>query len=889
MLPESDDTRFLTRSLICQTLSWAALVCLVILDLRALSDLSATLLLPPLVLLAQRCGGSLFRNSLFVGAALATVSPGLITLASGEQSSGFVSIWGDRLIVLATLLLIYRQARKSLSAQVHTQELLATDRHQKTMLDTLSKHLPLQMWSADADGNLIHASEHLVEFTGASEQEILADWPSFLHPEDRERVVHEWKTAVQKGDYFVAEFRLHRHDGKYLWHKTQASPVFDPGNHRPYSWLGSAYNIDDLVRLRLRADQLAARLRQTIDSITDAFLTLDSDFRITYINQKATDIFASHSGSLLGKSIWEIGVEHPGNSLAGKLRECMTNRQESHFEARYPAGGQWFDVRIYPSDRGLTIYLLDITESKREKEQLSLLNNAVARLNDIILITEASPLDKPGPRIVFVNDAFERKTGYRRDEVLGKSPRILQGSGTQRSELDRIRAALESNVPIRSQLLNYTKTGDELWLEIEIVPVANEQGQNTHLIAVERDITEQRKLEHQLIVAQRMESIGQLTGGVAHDFNNLLGVIIANADLLQGELEKHEAWQLSGMVDLIIRAAERGAALTQNMLAFARRQPLHPQNIDLGSLLADITPILRSSAGERNKLHLNVSKDVWPVEIDVAQMENSLINLTLNARDAMPAGGTITITLANCIVSEDDAAPNPGLAAGEYVLLEFSDTGEGMSKETVARVFEPFFTTKEKLGGTGLGLSTIYGFIKQSDGYIHVSSERGKGTVFRLYLRRAQSSLSDTPASHSLETQADEPHPYNQTILVVEDNRDMQRVNAMTLEAAHFRVVMTSDAMEAIRILGRRSDIDLVLSDIVMPGNLSGIDLAEHIRIEYPDLPVILTSGYSELGHLSGDERWKQFEFLKKPYRPRDLLSAILKTLGEGDGRKRTT
>ena len=884
MLRESDDTTFLSRDFLSQTFSWLALVCLVILDFQAFSDLSPTLLLPPLILMAQNCGGNLFRKSLLVAAAMGTVFTGLLARGPDEQPE-LLNIWGDRLIVLATLLLIYRQAKKSFSAQAHTQELLATERHQKTMLDTLSKHLPLQMWSADGAGNLTHASEHLVEFTGAPEQDILANWPSFLHPGDRERVVQEWALAVQRGDYFVSEFRLSRHDGNYFWHKTQASPVFDSEGRGPVSWLGSAYDIDDLVRLRLRADRLAGRLRQTIDSITDAFLTLDSDFRITYINQKATDIFSPHSGSLLGKSVWEIGVEHPENSLAGKLRDCMANREESHFEARYPPGGQWFDVRIYPSDRGLTIYLLDITESKHEKEQLLLLNNAVARLNDIILITEASPLDKPGPRIVFVNDAFERKTGFRREEVIGKSPRILQGPGTQRPELDRIRAALENNEPIRSQLLNYTKTGEELWLEIEIVPVANERGENTHLIAVERDITEQRKLEHQLIVAQRMESIGQLTGGVAHDFNNLLGVVIGNADLLQSELEKHEAWQLSGMVDLIIRAAERGAALTQNMLAFSRRQPLHPKRIDLGSLLEDVTPILRSSAGERNRLELNVSEGVWPVEIDVAQMENTLINLTLNARDAMPVGGTITINLTNCIVSEDAAAQTPGLAAGQYVLLEFSDTGEGMSKETVARAFEPFFTTKEKRGGTGLGLSTIYGFIKQSDGYIHVSSERGQGSVFKLYLRRAQFALSDKPAPDSSETQPGEPHPQNQTILVVEDNRDMQRVNAMTLEAAHFRVVMASDATEAIRILSRRGDIDLVLSDIVMPGNLSGLDLAEHIRSQYPGLPVILTSGYSELGQLSGDERWKRFEFLKKPYRPRDLVAAITKNLEAGDGK----
>lgn len=790
-------------------------------------------------------------------------------------------MWGERLIVLLTLFLIYRQGQRSETIQAYAEKLLLSEKQQRNVLDILSKHLPLKMWRADSSGNLVHASKHFVEFTGVPEQEILADWPSFLHPEDRELIVESWAKSVEQGKPFIGTFRLRQSNGRYLWHKTQASPVFGPRKDRPESWLGSAYNIDDLVQLRERADDLASRLRQTIDSITDAFLTLDADFRITYINRKAAEIFGPLVDNLLGKTVWEIGADHPDSDLGEHLRRCMSNRQEAHFETRYPPGGKWFDVRVYASSPGLTIYLLDITESKHEKEQLSLLNNAVSRLNDIVQITEAAPLDDPGPKIVFVNDAFERKTGYTRSETIGKSPRILQGPGTQRAELARIREALEQERPVRSQLLNYTKAGEEIWLELEIVPVSNEHGEITHFIAVERDISEQRVLEHQLAVAQRMESIGQLTGGVAHDFNNLLGVIIGNADLLQSELEKRETWDLSGLVDLIVKAAERGAALTQNMLAFARRQPLHPKRTDVNELVKELVPILRSSAGEWNTLNLTPDYELWPVEIDAAQLENSLINLTLNARDAMPGGGVITIELSNTTVDEMEASTIPGLKAGEYVLIRFSDNGAGMSAETQARAFEPFYTTKEKQGGTGLGLSTTYGFIKQSGGFISVSSEPGEGTSFEIYLRRANSLAGGGVEPCQSAEDLNKVYQKRRTVLVVEDNRDLQRINVMALESANFRALTASNVTQALDKLDQNQDIDLVLSDIVMPGQLSGIDLAERMGTEHPAIPIILTSGYSELGELSGDDRWRRFPFLKKPYRPKELLVLISKVIGE--------
>lgn len=863
-----------------QALCWALAAGLTGAALSAPYNLTPALLYLPVMLIGLQLRGRFFRGSLLAVGVVGILAP-LLPGAFTGHPGGEEPLWGQRLIIAGTLGLLFFLARRPVDRELHAAQLLLSKRRRKVLFDLLGRHLPLKTWSADASGSLEHVSASLVDYTGVSEETLLQDWPSTLHPADRPRVLSSWLQALDTGTPYSEQFRFRRHDGAYLWHKARATPIIDEETGESTAWLGSSYDIDDLVRMRNRANEMSELFRHTIDSITDAFLTLDEDLRVTYINRKAEDIFQAANGSLLGSALLDRLHCRAGLKLAEEIKRCKGAQSESHFEFRYPEQGPWLDVRIYPSNPGLTIYLLDITENKEETKQLSLLSNAVARLNDIVLITEASPLDEPGPTIVFVNDAFERITGYSRAEAIGQSPRFLQGPNTSRHELDRIRRALEHQQPVRSQIINYTKTGEEFCLELDIAPVADSGQKPTHMIAVERDITTQKKLEDQLVVSQRMESIGRLTGGVAHDFNNLLGVIMANAELLQTGLEAHEIWDLSEMVDLIIQASERGAALTQNMLAFARRQPLDPKTTDLAALLSELLPILRSSAGELNQLSLYAPNELWPVNIDIAQMENSLINLALNARDAMPGGGSIAIHLDNCTVSEQQAESMPGLKPGDYVCLQFSDTGTGMSPETLNRAFEPFYTTKEERGGYGLGLSTVYGFIKQSDGYVRVSSNVGEGTVFELFFPKASGDFQKQQPIRKAARNGPSEQPKDRTILLVEDNPDLQKVTQIAIRSAGYQVLTCSNADQALEYLESGESIDLVVSDVVMPGEYSGIDLAEYIAQKFPTRPVILTSGFSELTTVAGDERWKQFPLLRKPYRPRELLTLIGEKLSE--------
>ncbi|MEX0615068.1 MAG: ATP-binding protein, partial [Methylophaga sp.] len=350
----------------------------------------------------------------------------------------------------------------------------------------------------------------------------------------------------------------------------------------------------------------------------------------------------------------------------------------------------------------------------------------------MVIITEANPVEEPGPKIVFVNAAFERITGYSRVEAIGRSPRFLQGPKTQRHELDKIRTALLSQQPVRVQLTNYHKDGSEFEIELSIVPIGMESGRVTHLVAIEREITAEKNLQKQLQLAQRMEAIGQLTGGIAHDFNNLLTVITGNNDILQDALQDQP--KLLSLSNLIGHAAERGAGLTRNLLAFARRQPLSPVNVDVNQLILQLQDLLRSSLTQKYQLRVALNEDLWPVMIDPVQMESSLLNMTINARDAMAEGGQLIISTENIAGKSIDY--DIDINSGDWVKISVCDTGNGIADNMLDKIFEPFFTTKAAGNGSGLGLSMVFGFIKQSGGHIRVISETGEGTCFHLYLPR---------------------------------------------------------------------------------------------------------------------------------------------------------
>jgi PAS domain S-box-containing protein len=383
-----------------------------------------------------------------------------------------------------------------------------------------------------------------------------------------------------------------------------------------------------------------------------------------------------------------------------------------------------------------------------------------------------------------------------------------------------------------------------------------------------------REGERRLVQAQKMEAIGNLTGGLAHDFNNLLGIIIGNLDLLRSQPGAGIAKDpnLDQLTSEALDAALRGADLTRRLLAFARRQSLQPQHIDLNELIEGISKLLRRTLGAMIEIKLNLDPQVWPVHADPSQLGASLINIVNNARDAMSSGGTLTIATSNRNLDEDYTAAHSELAPGDFALIEVSDTGSGIPPELMNHLFDPFFTTKEQGKGTGLGLSMVFGFVKQSSGHINVYSEVGHGTTIRLYLPRAMT------AADSPETATTFARKGNETVLAVEDNEGLRRVVVRQLNDLGYRVLEAEDGNAALRILERET-VDLLFTDIMMPGGMSGYDLTNNAAARWPSLKVLLTSGFPETKLNGNGNSPVRMHLLTKPYRKDDLATALRKAL----------
>jgi PAS domain S-box-containing protein len=626
-----------------------------------------------------------------------------------------------------------------------------------------------------------------------------------------------------------------------------------------------------------------------------------------------------------------------------------------------------------------------------------LLETCISRLNDIVLITEAEPQDEPGPRILYVNDAFVRKTGYSREEVLGKSPRLLQGPKTSRQELDRVRAALREWKPVRAELINYTKSGAEFWLEMDIVPVAGETGWYTHWIAIERDITERKQavealkasaeryqllfenspvpmwvcdaetwafvavndaaiqkyeysreeflsltirdirppedipalthtmsglkagldysgvwrhqtksgrnltveihthtflfdgrparlvmpldiservvLEEQLQQAQKMEIIGRMAGGVAHDFNNLLTVINGYSQILLGNAEIAD--NVKGVVRNILKAGERAAEFTSRLLAFSRKQVLEPKIINIASSLESMKPMLERLIPEDVEIVWQLADTKNLVSFDPARFEQVILNLAINGRDAMPGGGSLTIETGTAYLDESYKRFHPDVDLGDYALVRVKDSGYGMSTETMKHIFEPFFTTKAKGSGTGLGLATAYGIVKQSGGHISASSQVGVGSQFAVYLP-----IADGETSHieQKEISMDELKG-TETILVVEDDADVRQYASAILRQMGYQVFEARSGPEAILESEKHlGSVDLLLTDIVMP-RMHGQDLAEFLLEQRSTMRVLFMSGYNDEALAQHGIPDKGKNFLAKPFSSLELLQKVRSVL----------
>ncbi|MBV9240032.1 MAG: response regulator [Xanthobacteraceae bacterium] len=450
---------------------------------------------------------------------------------------------------------------------------------------------------------------------------------------------------------------------------------------------------------------------------------------------------------------------------------------------------------------------------------------------------------------------------------------------------ERDRAALETHLGRRGELatpLDAALAGQgERWARFYVTPVDQDDAEAAIVYALE--ITEQRSLESQFLQSQKLETVGQLAGGMAHDFNNVLSAIMMATDFL---LNAHRPSDPSFQDIMQIKQnANRAASLVRQLLAFSRRQTLRPQVLDLGEALSDLSILLRRLIGEKVTLDVQ-RRDVWPVKADLSQFEQVIVNLAINARDAMPDGGKLTVQARNITQSDISKFEGWSLPAGDYVLVEVADTGTGIPPDVIGRIFEPFFSTKEKGKGTGLGLSMVYGIIKQTGGFILPESEVGKGTVFRIFLPRHTPTAEDLA---SIKPTATESRPARAaddtgqgTILLVEDEEGLRGLNARGLKSRGYNVLEAGNGLEAIELIdGHDGSIDLVVSDVVMP-EMDGPALLKELRKRSPDLKIIFVSGYAEEAFAKSLPDGGQFEFLAKPFTLKQLIAKVKDTMAQG-------
>ncbi len=503
-------------------------------------------------------------------------------------------------------------------------------------------------------------------------------------------------------------------------------------------------------------------------------------------------------------------------------------------------------------------------------------------------------------RFVQVNDRLCAITGYVRDELLMRTYRDITCPEDIERNVKLRQALLAGEIPhfqIEKRYLR--KDGSTYWANVTVALVRRASGAPDYVIAVIEDISArkhaeaelrrineelERRVEQELAKrmeaeqslhhAQKMEAIGQLTGGVAHDFNNILTAVIGNLDRIVARSVPDDPRRR--LAENALRGAEQGARLTQHLLSFARRQRLEPEVLDLGRVLGAVVALARRAVSETVDLSLELGGDLWQCRVDQAQLQSAILNLVINARDAMPSGGRIVIAAHNAAIG----AEVPDLAAGNHVRLSVRDTGSGMAPEVLARVFEPFFTTKEVGKGSGLGLPMVYGFAQQSGGTVQIESAPGRGTTVNLYLPRTTAQAEQA-----------EPEPHRAmapngpaTVLVVEDEEDVRRLAAESLEEFGYRVLRASNAKAAMSML-EYDAVDLLFSDIVMPGGMSGLALADAARQRRKNLPVLLTTGYAEAIERA-EALGPAVEFLRKPFRPRELGAKIHQMLNAAPERR---
>jgi len=706
-------------------------------------------------------------------------------------------------------------------------------------------------------------------------------WTKYIHPEDRRVILERWTRAVaEKTSFGPLEYRYMHADGRLVWVQAQATlQTDDDGNI--VGFVGTLTDITERNQAEEELRASEARLRAVTDALPDVLVVLSEDGSLVDVLRVPDELQLASGAPEPGAALSEILPPDFADTVTAAIRKAISTgeAQTVSTDLEVAAGRRFFEARLapFPTSEGeapaVVLLSRDITERRMAEQAL---HDSEAYLRAVLdnAADAIFTVDKDG-RFETINRIVGDLTGYAPGELLGRPVSMLlpdEHRPGHRERWTKFAATGDSSQILTGrEVMGLRKDGTQFPAYLSVGEF--ELGGRHVFLVTARDLTESRAIEEQLRQSQKMEAIGNLTGGVAHDFNNLLAIIMGNLELLMDAPDQDE--DTLKLARTAFEATQRGAQLTHRLLAFSRKQPLQPKTIDINDVVAGMSDLLQRTLGESIEIKNAQERDLWACKADPAQLENVLLNVCVNARDAMPRGGRLTIETGNARLDEDYTKNRQDVAPGEYVMLAVTDTGAGMSPDIAERVFDPFFTTKGVGKGTGLGLSMAYGYVKQSRGHIALYSEVNEGTTVKIYLPRTLDAADDDDRDAE-----NVPLASGETVLLVEDNDEVRTLGKTMLHGLGYRVIEAENGDHALAAVDADADIDLMLTDVVLPGALNGRELAETVKERCPRIAILYMSGYTENAIIHHGRLDEGVNLLQKPFRRADLAHGARAALG---------